>query len=127
MYLNELIAALAAVPADTKVPLGFDRPHSYRGDYAELAFRPAPNTTAGAMLAAATSAIGQTFTGYKGGEYKMGTYSTCWFAEYGCCGETLGPVLLAYMLGTDPIAALGDDTRYYLKLPSREPAPAEEK
>lgn len=125
MYLSELIAALESVPADTKVPLGFDRPHSYRGDYAELAFRPALNTTAGAMLTAAKSALGQTFTGYKGGEYKMDTYSSCWFAEWGCCGETLGPVLLAFMLGTDPLAALGEDSRYYLKLPA--PAPAEGK
>lgn len=99
MTLDELIFELGKAPADLRVPLGFHYPHSYRGYYEKLAFAPAEDTTVGEMLACAKSALGKTFFGWKGGEYTMEEYTEVYLAETGCCGETIGPVLLNYMLG----------------------------
>lgn len=101
MYLKELIEALEAVEDKAAVlPIGFAGPHSYRGYYDQLAFEPAANVTVQSMLDAAKSAMGRTFTGYKGGEFVMGEYTDCWLADYGCCGETIGPMLLRFMLSS---------------------------
>jgi hypothetical protein len=102
MYLKELIEQLSAMHPDLVIEFGFRSPHSHRGSYEQLAFEPARNVSIGEMLDHATNAMGQTFEGYKGGEYKMGEYTDCWLAHYGCCGEELGPSLLAFMLGKTP-------------------------
>lgn len=105
MMLEDLIAALEAEDPTRVLSDGFDSPHSYRGFYDELAFEPAHNITVGGMLAAARSALGATFQGYKGGEYRMTAYTDCWLSEYGhVSGETIGPVLLRLLLaaGTVP-------------------------
>jgi hypothetical protein len=99
MTLGQLIAFLRGVPPETPVPLGFHGPHSYRGYYDELAFQPLENTTAGAMLAAAESALGATYQGYKGGDFTMSEWTDVWLANWGDCGEGIGPVLLRYMVG----------------------------
>ena len=99
MTLDQLIAALEAAPLYLRVPLGFSSPHSYRGYYTDLAFEPQEDTTVGQMLVCAKSALGQTYHGWKGGEYTMEEHTDVWLAEYGCSGETIGPVLLGYMLG----------------------------
>jgi hypothetical protein len=97
--LADLIAALEAENPARVLPYGFTGPHSYRGDYMDLAFEPASNVTVGAMPADARSALGATFHGYKGGEYEMGEYTSCWLDEYGSGdGETIGPLLLKLML-----------------------------
>jgi hypothetical protein len=41
VILGELIEALEKLPEDRVLPVGFDKPHSYRGYYNELAFEPA--------------------------------------------------------------------------------------
>lgn len=97
MYLRDLIERLSNVPPETIVPIGFHRPHSYRGTYSELAFEPKRNATAGEMLEAARSALGATYIGYKGGEYTMGEYTPVHLAYYGSTGEEIGAVLFAYM------------------------------
>src|SRR4051812_10967667 len=99
MYLKELIETLETYDPATPVPIGFNNPHSYRGYYDQLAFEPKENTTIGAMLESAKRAMGKTYTGYKGGEYTMGEYTDCNLANYGCCGEEIGPILLQYMAG----------------------------
>jgi hypothetical protein len=105
MTLGELIEALEASDAAKVVARGFAKPHSYRGYYDELAFEPAANVTVGDMLADARSALDATFEGYKGGLFTMQDFTDCWLAEYGCCGETIGPLLLKFMLtGVDPDA-----------------------
>ena len=97
--LENAIELLESEPdKDRIVPFGFGSPHSYRGYYEDLAFEPMANVTVGEMLDAAKSAVGATFDGYKGGEFKMSMWSTVWLADYGCCGETLGPTLLRFML-----------------------------
>lgn len=99
MTLGELIAALEQEPPDKVVAVGFADPHSYRGYYHDVAFEPLRNTTAGAMLAAARAALGATFDGWKGGQYTMTRRTDVWLAVQGDCGETIGPILLSYMLG----------------------------
>lgn len=86
MTLGELIATLAAMPADT--PVSLSDPHSYRGYYSDLAFEPGAST-AGAALEAARAALGATFEGYKGGDFVMGKSTPMWVASYGCCGQKL--------------------------------------
>lgn len=101
MYLGQLIEALEAADQDHVCPMGFARPHSYRGFYEDLAFEPEPNMRVADMLACAKSALGETFQGWKGGDYKMHEYTTCWLAERGeSNGDGIGPVLLGYLLGT---------------------------
>jgi hypothetical protein len=99
MVLKELIEALEKADPAKVVPCGFKNPHSYRGYYRDLAFEPALRITAGEMLAAAKSALGQTYQGWKGGDYTMESYTPVWLAEMGSCGESIGPILLSYMFG----------------------------
>jgi hypothetical protein len=98
MYLRQLIEALEAANQSAVLRLGFKSPHSYRGFYEQLAFEPAENIQVSEMLAAAKDALGRTFEGWKGGDYKMHDYTDCWLAEMGCCGETIGAHFLRYML-----------------------------
>lgn len=107
MTLGELIEYLEKCDPDLVVPLGFARPHSYRGYYEQLAFSPARNVTVCSMLGHAKNALDATFTGYKGGEYTMRDYTDCWIAEYGSGdGQGIGPILLDYMTGK---TCLGDE------------------
>lgn len=109
MTLDELIAALEAEHPDKICPDGFANPHSYRGDYYDLAFEPATNVTIGDMLDDARRALNTTYQGYKGGDFRMGGHSECWLAHYGDLGETIGPLLLRLMLaaGRVPDAEAG--------------------
>ena len=81
--LKELIDWLESKPADAVVPHGFGYPMSFRGSYYELAFDPADNAKISDMLYYAKSAMGNTFEGYKGGEYTMGEDTPCWISPYG--------------------------------------------
>jgi len=99
MTLGALINKLEEYPREQVVVKGFKNPHSYRGYYEQLAFEPADNTTVGEMLDSARSALGETFPGWKGGDFEMGEYTDCHLANWGKCGEEMGPVLLGYMLG----------------------------
>lgn len=97
--LGELIEALENFHPARHSPLGFGNPHSYRGDYSELAFEPAPAATVADMLAVAKSALGRTFEGWKGGDYVMDEHTPVWFALEGHGnGETIGPVMLGLLL-----------------------------
>lgn len=71
MVLDDLIELLEWFPRERVVLNGIGNPHSWRGDYNELAFEPIGKTSVGDILDAATSAHGATFEGWKGGEYKM--------------------------------------------------------
>jgi len=87
MRLEQLIASLRGRDPNKVVRNGFGEPDSYRGYYYEIAFAPKENTTIGEMLKNAESALGATFQGYKGGDFKMGPYTPCHLAEYGVCGD----------------------------------------
>lgn len=81
--LKELIDWLKQQDPNLTVPQGFGSPHSYRGYYEDVAFSPEENVTFGQMLEHAQSALGATFTGWKGGEYTMEPWTACWIAEPG--------------------------------------------
>ena len=98
MSLQELIDALEKLDPELVAPFGFGGPHSYRGYYDELAFEPRHNVTVGQMLADAKSALGTTYQGYKGGDFTMNEWTTCWLSEYGTTGEQLGPIFLGLLL-----------------------------
>lgn len=101
LELGELINRLAKEP-DKRVKLGFGNPHSWRGDYTELAFEPVENTTVGEMLDAARSALDRDFEGWKGGTYTMGDWTEVHLDYEGeSMGETLGALLLDFMLADE--------------------------
>ncbi|WP_328465464.1 hypothetical protein OHA21_43655 [Actinoplanes sp. NBC_00393] len=97
--LGGIIARLEQEDPARVLPLGFANPHSYRGDYADLAFEPVKDITIAEVLAAARSALGATFEGYKGGDYTMTKHSDCWLAEHGSSSDNkIGPLLLELLL-----------------------------
>ncbi|WP_460441397.1 hypothetical protein [Amycolatopsis stemonae] len=105
LSLGELIARLdrehQANPTK-HVRVGFTSPHSYRGYYEQLAFARAENVAVGDMLAAAQTALGRTFQGWKGGDYTMCDYTETWLVpEEGRTGESIGAVLLDLMLAME--------------------------
>lgn len=111
MTLDELIVALEAADPALVLPLGFSNPHSYRGDYMDLAFEPTANVTVGQMLADARTALGATYQGHKGGDYTMHAYTDCWLAEDGRGdGETIGPVLLTLLLAAGQLDSATRET-----------------
>lgn len=83
LTLGEMIAALEAMPEGTMVA-GLNDPHSYRGYYSDLAFQ---NTgvlrSCEDLLAECKAAMGQVFTGYKGGKFVMGALTPVWISPYG--------------------------------------------
>ena len=103
MTLGELITFLEKEDPHLSVQVGFDYPHSYRGFYANLAFEPCTKRTVTFMLDRAMNAIGTTYGGYKGGEFIMEPWTDVWLAKHGECGETLGVITLAFMLGDESI------------------------
>lgn len=102
MTLGELIEFLEKRDPNKVVKLGFYHPHSYRGYYDQVAFIPVSDTTIGEMLKEARSALGTTYTGWKGGEFTMGAYTDCWIAEWGCCGDAIGVALMRFICGEVP-------------------------
>ena len=100
LTLGDLIDRLRQEPDQSKrLKVGFRSPHSYRGYYADLAFEITEGVTVGEMLAAAESALGSTYQGWKGGDYTMHDYTDTWLvAEEGDCGESIGAVLLSLLL-----------------------------
>ncbi len=81
--LAGIIARLEREDPDRRIPDGFHQPHSYRGFYDQLAFEPAADISIGDMLTAARSALGATYQGYKGGDYRMDGDVHCWIANWG--------------------------------------------
>ena len=86
MTLGEFIVQLKSMPSD-KMITGFSAPQSYRGYYRDLAFEPEPKKiTVSAALDMCIGAMGEEFTGYKGGEYGMGRNTPIWIARYSYSG-----------------------------------------
>jgi hypothetical protein len=100
MTLGDLIDWLEKQNPLLVVKDGFSSPHSDRGSYDELAFSPEEETTIGKMLGYALSADGATFTGYKGGDFKMGRHTSVYIGSYGSCGDEITPIHFKYWLLT---------------------------
>lgn len=87
--LKDLIDWLDTQDPSKSIKDGFGEAMSWRGSYYELAFEPNPVTTVREMLSQAKSAVGETFVGYKGGEFTMDLNCEVYIAEYGTCGEPI--------------------------------------
>jgi hypothetical protein len=91
MELGELINALELVSPKLLVAI-LKRPcfadptslHSYRGYYTDLAIggRQEP-TTVEEFQKALQKAVGKTYLGYKGGQFRMTKTTPLWFSAYG--------------------------------------------
>ena len=93
--LKELIEELELMPPDGVIRYAFGRPRSYRGHYEDLAFEPVAIAAVADMLKHAKSALGATFEGYKGGDFVMEEYTSCWIAEYGSsAGDKIGMTII---------------------------------
>lgn len=98
LTLSKLIAALEAMPADAQVANLRDMA-SYRGYYSDLYFERHDGTRPAAeLLAECKAAMGQVFTGYKGGDYVMGALTPLWISHYGTAS---GTKLMAVHAGGD--------------------------
>lgn len=99
LTLGKLINALERAPQDT--PVVFDFCHfapsnfsCYRGYYDQLALSYAPahilnHPTVAILLESAKKADGESYTGWKGGEYRMNRSTPIWVAEdYGDYSQT---------------------------------------
>lgn len=71
MTLGQMIGLLQKLPEDFVFPYGLRDGHSWRGHYTELAFEAAGEMTALEILKEAKYCVDETFTGYKGGDFKM--------------------------------------------------------
>ncbi len=94
LTLGGAIAALEAVAPET--PVMFDiggspfAPHSYRGYYSDLSLKSsAKPRSAGQVLTDLREALGETFGGYKGGDYTMTDKTPLWTAPYGTTGRAV--------------------------------------
>lgn len=94
LTLGDLIEVIGKVPPGTPIkfddgsnPGEFD---SYRGYYSDLSIQPqSQSVTSDELLASASAALGETFTGYKGGDFTMHKDTPLWKAAYGCCGPAI--------------------------------------
>ena len=89
MTLGELIKVLERMPQDAEIH-GLGELDSYRGYYEDLAFEPTDEKRlVSEILTKCRSAMGQVFTGYKGGDFVMGALTPLWHSHYGTTGKKL--------------------------------------
>lgn len=94
LTLGALIEALEKMPLNNSVvfdqggsPFEFN---SYRGYYADLALdSKSALITVGELLGKAKDALGNTFEGYKGGDFIMGPETPLWSAPWGSTGRAI--------------------------------------
>ena len=87
MTLGRFISELEKLPQDKEIE-NVCEPHSYRGYYSDLALEKGSGTRTVASLIEQlkNECLGQTFTGYKGGDFYMDENTPMWVAECGFCG-----------------------------------------
>ena len=92
LTLGELILTLESI-TDKTISISINQPkgipshlHSWRGIYAELALEYAQDGeyhTVAKLLKRLKGAVGETFIGYKGGDFTMGKTTPIWISNYG--------------------------------------------
>lgn len=87
MTLGKFISELEKLPQDKEIE-NVCSPHSYRGYYSDLALEKGSGTrTVGSLVEQLKNeCLGQTFTGYKGGDFYMDEDTPMWIADEGYCG-----------------------------------------
>lgn len=89
MPLGQLVAELRQLPEGTVVTGVSPEVNSYRGYYEDLAIEPGLATSATTLVEVLSAAIGQTFEGYKGGDFTMDRMTRVWVAPYGDTSDAL--------------------------------------
>jgi hypothetical protein len=99
MNLGEVIEKLKQCNPDKPVLIDTgEKPRSfqsYRGYYSDLAIdfdEEEKETTVAELLQMAEAANGETFTGYKGGDFTMSRSTPVWVSEYGTTGKMLAGI-----------------------------------
>ena len=87
--VDEIYDMLSELPSDSVFQNGFTSAHSYRGSYDTLAVEPCCETSVTEMMTCLANAIGETFTGYKGGEFTMQGTEELFLAYEGSCGSRI--------------------------------------
>ena len=107
MTLGRFITELEGLPKDKQIE-NICEPHSYRGYYSDLSLEKHDGTrTVGSLLEELkTNCLGETFTGYKGGDFYMDEHTPIWIAEYGSTGFKLMGITDGDIL---PISTQEDD------------------
>lgn len=86
MTLGRLISELENLPREKQIE-NICGPHSYRGYYSDLSLEKESGTRpVGDLLEQLHDCLGETFTGYKGGDFYMDEHTPMWIAEYGSTG-----------------------------------------
>lgn len=106
--LGALIAKLEDVDPNLVLEMGFSRPHSSRAYYQCLGLEPSYGITVGECLENIRPAVGETYQGYKGGDFTMDTRSFVFLAIEGECGEELTELAVDLMLRAATKAATKD-------------------
>lgn len=101
MTLGALIERLEALDPNLEMD-GLSDAHSYRGYYCDLAFEQVGKKKVSEVLATVKACLGETFTGYKGGDYDMGRQTPVWVSSYGCCGNRIVAVSDSGEVATEP-------------------------
>ncbi len=83
MTLGQYINALEKADPIQEISCGLGNPHSWRGNYSEIAFEPIGKTTVRSMLSEAKECVGKTFEGYKGGRYTATLETSIQIDRYG--------------------------------------------
>lgn len=118
MRLNETEAVLAPYETDPVRIYGRDQwltndISSYRGYYDHLAIAYTDNidhaASAEAIARQLRLAVGNTFTGYKGGKYRMHETTGIFVALYGSTGDILADIVC---IDDEPVAVLTEDILY---------------
>ena len=107
LSLGELITRLSECPKDSSVIFDFGGLHptqcaSYRGYYSDLAIgfsSEGPRPSVAVVLVFLKSAVGRTFTGWKGGDYKMTKGSQVWVANPGDTSDTVITAVQSHSYG----------------------------
>lgn len=92
MTLGELIDLLGQLPQHLHLKRGFAHPHSYRGFYADLAFEPIGEQLVSDAFSMVLGALGQTYQGWKGGDFTMHEGVDVYFANEGTCSMDDAPI-----------------------------------
>jgi hypothetical protein len=97
MNVGQVLDAIARLPDGKPVLIGKVGASpggvmSYRGYYEELAIYAAPDgevVSVASLRRILSGAVGKTFTGYKGGNYRMDRRTPLWVSEYGAADGTI--------------------------------------
>ena len=96
LTLGTMIEKLKTLPKESRVIVDFNtrtigNAMSYRGYYSDLSFDTVGDVviTVKEFLELCEESLGDTFTGYKGGDFYMDENTPLWIAEYGSCGRAI--------------------------------------